>query len=121
MTTLPGSLDEKDLAVITTTNTAYGVTKHKGRLDDEYERIISSPKSPPEEYLIPSPPSPSHQPLPAVPPPAAIPPPENGGEEAVYEPIPGDKWYPLQYMDWCDVVTVGCLDFPSLDTVHTIL
>ena len=23
---------------------------------------------------------------------------------------------PLQYMDWCDVVTVGCLDFPSLDT-----
>ena len=28
---------------------------------------------------------------------------------------------PLQYMDWCDVVTVGCLDFPSLDIqVHTI-
>ena len=22
---------------------------------------------------------------------------------------------PLQYMDWCDVVTVGCMDFPSLD------
>ena len=25
---------------------------------------------------------------------------------------------PLQYMDWCDVVTVGCLDSPHLIQVH---
>ena len=90
MTTLPGSLDEKGLAITTTTNRAYEPIKHGG---DEYEQVNSPPESPLGGYVsvVPSPPPPSHQPLPAVPPPAAIPPPENGGEEAVYEPIPGDK------------------------------
>ena len=94
MTTLPGSLDEKGVAITTTTNTAYGVTKHGGGLEDtEYDLISPPPDSSPGGHVsvVPSPPPPSHQPLPAVPPPAAIPPPENGGEESVYEPIPGDK------------------------------
>ena len=70
--------------------------------------------APPEEYVnvVPSPPPPpSHQPL--SPPPTS----ENGGraeEKSVYEATTSD---PLQYMDWCDVVTVGCLDFPSLGTI----
>ena len=74
MTTLPGSLDEKGVAITTTTNTAYGVTKHGGRQEDEYD-LISPPESSPGGHVsvVPSPPPPSRQPLPAVPPPAAIP------------------------------------------------
>ena len=96
MTTLPGSPDVKDVAFTTTTNRAYEPIKHGGRLEDEYD-LVSPPEGPPGVYVnvVPSPPAPSsHQPLPAVPPPVATPTPENGGgagDEAVYEPIPGDK------------------------------
>ena len=94
MTTLPGSSDVKGVAITTTTNRAYELIKHGGRLEDGYD-LVSPPESPPGGYVnvVPSPPPPSsHQPLP--PPPVAIPTPGNGagaGEEAVYEPIPGDK------------------------------
>ena len=80
MTTLPGSPDGKGVAITTTANTAYELTKHGGRLEDEYE-LVSSP--PPGGYVVPSPP-PSHQPL--------VPTENVGGAgDAVYEPIPGNK------------------------------
>ena len=92
MTTLPGSPDGEGVAITTTANTAYAVTKHGERLEDEYELVSSPPESSPGGYVnvVLLPPPPSHQPLPAVPSPVATPTPENGsGEEAVYEPIPG--------------------------------
>ena len=83
-------LDSPD-AITTTTNRAYELIKHGGRLDDgEYENIPPAK----EMYEVPSSP-PLQQPLPSptVPPPAALPTSGNVGgvEEAIYEPIPGDN------------------------------
>ena len=89
MTTLPGSPDGKGVAI---TNRAYEPIKHGGRLEDEYEMVTSPPENTRGGYvnvvLLQPPPS-SHQPLP--PPPVASENVGGAGEEAVYEPIPGDK------------------------------
>ena len=88
MTTLPGSPDGKGMTI--TANAAYVLTKHGGRLEDEYEMV----GSPPGGFVdvVPSPPPPSHQLL--LPPPVATPTSGNivgASEEAVYEPVPGDR------------------------------
>ena len=74
------------------TNTTYVAAKHRKRLEDEYD-LVSPPENPPGGYVnvVPLPPPPFHQPLPAVPQPEG--PPENTdrAEEVMYEHIPGDK------------------------------
>ena len=95
MTTLAGSPDGKDVQdvdITTIGNTSYGVIKNGRRLQVEYELVGNPPGSPPGGYVnvVPSPPPPFHQPLP--PQPVATPTPRNVcREEAVYEPVPGDK------------------------------
>ena len=87
-TTLPGLPERKGVAINTTiTNTAYVPTKHVERLEEEYEPISRSLESPPGPYVVRSSPPPSDKPIPAVLPPASVPPPDNVGEEAVYEHI----------------------------------
>ena len=89
MTTLSGSTVIEGVAISTTANTAYGMTRHGERLEDEYE-VISPPGEFP--YEVPSPPS-SRQPLPTIPPPVATPTSGNLDEvkqENVYEPVSGD-------------------------------
>ena len=118
MTTLSGSPDVKGVAITTTTNRAYELIKHGGGLEDEYD-LVSPPESPPGDMSMWF----HHHPLPPLinlSHPHLWPYPLQGMEleqekRQCMSPFLGTS-NPLQYMDWCDVVTVGCLDFPSLDT-----